>query len=357
MSSLPRQPITIVGGGLSGLALAIVLQRRGILVELFESHTYPHHRVCGEFISGLRPGLLDDLGIADLFHDAHHHQTTRWFSPDGTSFHHLKIPRPALGISRYTLDTRLLERFTQLGGTFIPNRWKDHDRLEKVVYATGRRHTKTKTNTPPQWIGLKMHIRNFDSGSDLEMHLGDGGYVGASAVENGATNLCGLFPIAAFKQGTAKNFESALDAVGLQPLRERIRSCEVVSGSRCGTTHFHQGQQPLIKNKCTLGDALQQIPPFTGHGMAMALESAWLTADPITHYLAEELTWPQTVSEVRKVILKQHSSRVRMACLLHPFISHGILSRCWRPFGFLLNHLPERVTPLLWGEALRAKPL
>lgn len=348
MTVLSRQPITIVGGGLSGLALGILLRQHDIKVELFESHQYPHHRVCGEFISGLPAGLIQNLGMTDIMADTHSHQQTSWHSSAGDRFYQFKLHRPALGISRHTLDARLAERFRELGGTLIHHRWKEYDRLEKVVYSTGRRHSQNKTPSP--WIGLKLHVRNYSSETDLEMHLGNGGYVGAAAVEDGLTNLCGLFPIKAIQQaGAAKKFESGLAAIGLHHLRERLQSCEVVDGSRCGTIHFHPGHQPQVKNKCSLGDAMMQIPPFTGHGMAMSLESAWISHSHLLAYVAGETNWSETSRNIRKAINRKHAFRLRLACALHPFMLQGRLPQYWKYFGAILNHLPPRITPALWG--------
>ena len=47
------QPIEIVGGGLAGLSLGLALRQQDIPVTLFEAGSYPRHRVCGEFITGL----------------------------------------------------------------------------------------------------------------------------------------------------------------------------------------------------------------------------------------------------------------------------------------------------------------
>ena len=61
-----NNPITIAGGGLAGLSLGIALQSRGVHVTIHEASTYPRHRVCGEFISGVSEETLGTLGIACL---------------------------------------------------------------------------------------------------------------------------------------------------------------------------------------------------------------------------------------------------------------------------------------------------
>ena len=62
-----RRALTIAGGGLAGLSLGIALRSRGVPVRVVEAGSYPRHRVCGEFISGIADAELDALGIRDLF--------------------------------------------------------------------------------------------------------------------------------------------------------------------------------------------------------------------------------------------------------------------------------------------------
>ena len=354
MTLVSRQPISIIGGGLSGLALGILLARHGIKVELFESHPYPHHRVCGEFISGLRPELVELLGMTDLLEDAHRHDQTSWHRPDGTSFYDLKLHEPAYGISRHRLDARLAEHFCKLGGNLIQHRWREYERHEKVVYATGRRHGAHKTKS--KWIGLKLHVRGFTSHSQLEMHLGHGGYVGTTSVEDGITNICGLFPTTALQSDhSTSNFESALDAIRLHQLRRRIASCEILPGSRCGTLHFQPGYQPHVKTKCSIGDSMLQIPPYTGHGMSMALEAAWIAHTHLLDYVNGETDWKAAVARVQHSVRQKHSLRVSLACMLHPFMIQGRLPQYWKFFGTLLSPLTVRFSPVLWGEAPRLR--
>src|SRR5579872_5695246 len=78
----------IVGGGPAGSALAIALARAGRSVVLLERETGPHHKVCGEFLSGEAVLHLSALEIDLVQLDAeridrvrlecgHHHVETR----------------------------------------------------------------------------------------------------------------------------------------------------------------------------------------------------------------------------------------------------------------------------------------
>jgi len=64
------KPITIVGGGVAGLALGIGLRQRGVPVTLWEAKRYPRHRVCGEFISGRGQRTLVRLGLMEKMRNA-----------------------------------------------------------------------------------------------------------------------------------------------------------------------------------------------------------------------------------------------------------------------------------------------
>ena len=61
MNSL--KPIEIIGGGLAGLSLGLALRRAGVPVTLYEAGSYPRHRVCGEFITGLSPTTISRLQV------------------------------------------------------------------------------------------------------------------------------------------------------------------------------------------------------------------------------------------------------------------------------------------------------
>ena len=107
--------VIIAGGGLAGLSLAMGLRLRGVSVEVHEAGSYPRHRVCGEFISGVETSTLESLGIDADFEDAERHSRVVWFREGRTIFEG-SMPSPALGISRHRLDLRLRDRVVAAGG-------------------------------------------------------------------------------------------------------------------------------------------------------------------------------------------------------------------------------------------------
>ena len=65
--------VRVAGGGLAGLAVAAGLRRQGVPVVVDEAGSYPRHRVCGEFVSGVSGETLERLGIGRVFDDAQRH--------------------------------------------------------------------------------------------------------------------------------------------------------------------------------------------------------------------------------------------------------------------------------------------
>src|SRR5215471_8789653 len=63
--SLSMTDVLIVGGGIAGSALAILLGRQGLSVELFERGRFPKEKACGEGLMPAGVGVLERLGVAE----------------------------------------------------------------------------------------------------------------------------------------------------------------------------------------------------------------------------------------------------------------------------------------------------
>jgi len=309
----PRRPIEVVGGGVAGLALGLALRRAGVPVTVFEAGDFPRHRVCGEFIAGLDDPTRETLGLDPFLADAVPHRSVT-YAIRGRKLPPFELPAIAWGISRYTLDARLAAAFEAAGGDL-----RRRTRVPEAPAPEGRVFAAGRHRQGPFWVGLKIHTRGLEMDSDFEVHLGDRAYVGVSRVEGGAVNVCGLFaPLAA---GTGLPlFLATLQYTGLGDLCERLRASDLDLASCCTCAAPLGDRRVRPTDRLRLGDACATIPPFTGNGLAMALQGAASALEPLRAYAEGRDSW----THARRVVAGRQERRFRrrllFASLLHPFL-------------------------------------
>jgi len=279
-------------------------------VTLHEASTYPRHRVCGEFISGVSNDTLQSLGIGTCLDDATPLQTATWNDRTGLLS---EMAVPGRGISRWKLDDHLQRRFRDLGGTLLTN-----SRIPPapgVIWAAGRPRRRS------QWLGLKCHARNLKLSHDLEMFTSTGGYIGLAKIEDSRVNICGLFkrrqPSGA--KGSALLL-SILRQSSLDALADRLEAADLDEESFCGVAEFQTGQQsgpPFC-----IGDAASMIPPFTGNGMSMAFESAECALQPTLDYAAGRNSWMEAANTSTANQTSRFKRRLISATILHHFLTN-----------------------------------
>ncbi len=309
------ETITIIGGGLTGLSLSIALRKRGIPVILHEAGSYPRHRVCGEFISGISPSTLETLGIPEALSDARHHTSITWFSGDKQTRRHT-LSEPALGLSRHLLDDRLQSIATGLGVEIhTGSRIKPEPGKPATVWSAGRKPTTGK------WIGLKAHLRGIANSSDLEMHTGRNGYLGITPVESDWFNACGLFKI---DKNISVRHQDLLPAYlrknGNHHLAESLEKAEWKHGSFTAVAGFELGLQKPTPGILTLGDSHSIIPPFTGNGMTMAFQSAETALPHLLSYAKGKFAWEETCLFIEKALHARFRKRLTSASIIHPLL-------------------------------------
>ncbi len=305
--------VTIIGGGLAGLSLGVALRKNGVPVDLHEAGDYPRHRVCGEFIGGVSDETLRELGVDSALEDAEKLETHVWYRGKAR-LHKGRLPVPARGISRYRLDDRLRRLLTDSGGRVLTRSRFMDDGGEGRVWCSGR------IPQPGEWIGLKAHFSDLVMESDLEMHVASNGYIGLARIQPDTVNVCGLFRLRREISGQDM-LERYIVAGGLFALRERLRRAVGKEDTRSAIAGFRLGWQSERPDRLTLGDARAMIPPFSGNGMSMALESAAVAAPFLKAYAEGALCWEGVASQVARTMRSRFSSRMNFARALHPFLT------------------------------------
>lgn len=306
-------PITIVGGGLSGLALGIGLRQRGVPVTVWEAGRYPRHRVCGEFISGDGQESLERLGVFEQLRESGSRPalSAAFYSSTGLITAQ-PLPKPALCISRHLLDLRLAWELVRLGGDLQTGaRWAGEPG-DGIVRASGRR-----AETSPggaRLFGLKVHARGIELEADLEMHLTPAGYVGLCRLAGGEVNVCGLFRSAVPVPDLSTQWRRWLEGGDGSVLRSRLTRAALASESFCTVAGLNLAPKRASgRGEICVGDALTMIPPVTGNGMSMALESAEIAVEPLAQFSRGELSWRETRSEIARRCDARFRRRLRWA--------------------------------------------
>jgi hypothetical protein len=246
------------------------------------------------------------------------------------------LPEPAYGLSRYELDRLLLEHTASAGAQVVREHWSTAAQGATVILAAGRRSIAPSGD---RLFGFKAHFSGPVNDS-VELYFFQDCYVGISAIENGATNVCGLAP------------ERSLRSFGFHPgdllhlcapLSERLRALTrtmnwLVTGPLVFSERLSQDADEVVYRA---GDSLGFTDPFTGSGILNAMltgELAGIAAArgaPNASYLLDcrrLLRRPFLVSSVfRAIIASGHAGL--LACL----VPGRFLFHATRPSGLKLG--------------------
>jgi flavin-dependent dehydrogenase len=367
--------VLIVGGGLAGLTAGLHLARAGVQVLLLEKHTYPQHKVCGEYISNEVLPYLQHLGLSVDELAPSKIQRFLLSSVTGKTVES-RLPLGGFGISRFTLDRFLANKALEAGvdvrqaevtdvqfaeDSFIvqTSTWQTYT-AKLVLGAYGKRSLLDKrlnrpfTQQESPWLGVKVHYRADVPNDLVALHNFDGGYCGISQVENGIVNLCYLTNYRSFK--TFKNIENFQQQVmGRNPfLKEFFASATPIFDKPLTISQISFDKKSPVENHMLMcGDTAGLIHPLCGNGMAMAIHSAKLVSELVVQFLNGKLA---NRSALEKQYAQQWSSaftfrlltgRLVQSILLHPKITTLVLKSLQRT---------PRVLPIIIKQT-HGKPL
>ena len=303
--------IVIVGGGLAGLTAAIHLSQEKHNVLVIEKKEYPHHKVCGEYVSNEIVPYLNTLGVALSSKEAVQINTLQLSTVKGKSLK-TKLPLGGVGISRYAFDFQLYQRAIALGVHFVfesVSSVKFQSFVFEVVTSKNKKFTSTMTigaygkrsgldkqlnrdfiAQKSSWLGVKSHYQYDDIPEDLvALHNFRGGYGGLSKTETGAVNFCYLASYDSFqKEKDVKSFNEKV--VAQNPfLNSFLEKAKPIFESPLTIAQISFHEKKTVENHIIMcGDTAGLIHPLCGNGMAMAIHSAKIASEGIHKFLANK---------------------------------------------------------------------
>lgn len=365
-----KQPdVIIIGGGLAGLTAALHLASGNIQVRVYEKEIYPHHKVCGEYLSQEIIPYLQSLGV-EIKNSLPVEINTLIYSDHKGRKLTSPLPMGGLGISRYELDHLLYRTAVERGvdvcnDTVTSVEFKNDlfsvkDRTSEVkvklvLGAYGKRSILDKKLNrefiyqKKGWLAVKGHYENETYPANVvSLHNFKGGYCGLSKTETGAVNVCYLTTYKSFKE--YKNPEDFKKAVLTKnPHLDgffKISSPLFARDLTIAQISFDKKKQ-VVEHVLMIGDAAGLIHPLCGNGMAMAIHSAKLASESILENFNKGFFNRKIIERTYiKIWKKNFNSRLRMGrilqrILLDPRIA-GISQKIIYIFPSLLPAIIQR---------------
>lgn len=357
--------ILIIGGGLAGLTAALHLNKLGLNVILIEQDPYPHHKVCGEYISNevlpyfkwlglniesLMPALISELLFTSL---------------SGKSIQ-TKLPLGGFGLSRYTIDHYLYTELISRNVKVI------HDRVVQVSFAKDQFIVETATNSftaayvigaygkrsaidvklnrkfiikQSPYLAVKAHYQADFPNDVVSLHNFEGGYCGVSKVENNRLNICYLANYESFKKH--KNILAYQENILYKNsyLKAIFEKAENLFDTPLTISQVSfEAKEPVYNHILMTGDTAGLIHPLCGNGMAMAIHSAKIVSTLLHQKINGKISSRATLENHYTMQWnKEFKNRLKMGRLLSSLLKNNNLERftmnALGKMPFLLNQI------------------
>jgi len=352
--SAVRWDVIVIGAGVAGCIAARQCAQAGLRTLLVEGRTAPRPKVCGGCLNSRAIRLLEDIGLDQLIRDLRGESFSGICLRAGKSTAFLKLP-VGVSVTRSTLDWALLNAAHESGAAVVTEtsatilaeiddetRRVDLHRHDGVVslharvvicadgllrtslHALPEMHTSHPTNSR---VGVGAVIESGTSPASLAervphdritMIVDRHGYVGLTWAEEGRLSVAG-----ALDPDFVKSVGSPGGAVGqiLAPFELEIPDGVAWHGTPSLTVSPQRNSAERI---FVIGDAAGYVEPFTGEGMAAAVEEAVfvvpLICQAVCHWhptLAD--TWQRQHGQLFRK--RQRVCHLAVAVLRRPWLS------------------------------------
>jgi flavin-dependent dehydrogenase len=359
--------VTVVGAGPAGAVAAYRLARRGLSVLLLDQAHFPRPKACGGCLNRAVLAALNAVGLGHVPAECGALPFLRARIATGPK-HSADVALPGgLAVSREAFDAELVNEARRAGVTVRTG-------VRAAVDPMGVRLTNGETvparvaivatglagNTGPAAAGSRVGVGavisadgapdGFEVGT-IHLAVARFGYVGAVRVEGDRLDVAAAFDPGFIRSrgGPGPAVNEVLDGAGLPRIEHADRLAWKGTplltrrpASRAGLRWF------------AIGDAAGYVEPFTGEGIAWAVQSAIAVA-PIAERAVT--TWDDSLvkewnrTHDRLIRSRQSTCRVVARVLRYPALTRltvGVLRhmpRLSRPVVAMLNRSP-RMSPI-----------
>ncbi len=319
--------VIVIGGGPSGSSCAAFLSKKGRKVLLLDRATFPRDKTCGDGISGRSVGVLNELGVYDMFSSVEHMDMfgVTFSAPNGTVVpvtsekNGKKSEKPPGFVCRRmvfdnvlfqyakSLAAKTVEGFTATDLIMEGDRpvgvkgQKDGKEMEfraKIIVGadgaagiTARKLGSNNTDPKHQAAGIRTYYENVDGMIDqIELHFvkeGIPGYFWIFPLPDKKANV-GMGMLVSDMQKKKINLSKVMEDIitNNRVFKERFKNAKRTTEIKSWLLPFATKKVKCYGNGYLLvGDAASLIDPFTGEGIGNALTSGKVASEIINEAL------------------------------------------------------------------------
>ncbi len=355
-----KYDVAVIGGGLSGLSLAIQLVKENKRVIVLEKETYPFHRVCGEYISLESWNFLEALGYPLSDMDLPLIKKLVVSSPGGNTLEQA-LPLGGFGISRYKIDAELA-LLARAGGAAVTEAVKVNDCIfngesfdvhctafniqAKVVAGSFGKRSNLDVKWKRPFADKKPGKLKTDLPADtIALHNFSNGYCGVSRIEDNRYCLCYLTTAANLRQSGNDIDTMEKNILYQNPwLKKIFTTAEFVWKEPVTIAQVSFDKKDKIENHVLMtGDAAGMITPLCGNGMSMAMHSSKIAAGLIVQFLDAAISRPQMEQAYKEQWQTMFAKRMKTGRWIQrmfgkPWITNQFI-RVVKPFPKIISFL------------------